>query len=154
MNRLIKCNETRGVTLANHHEMQSTRQVRSIFQFGKLGRMLISHGMRGVQNYVVTKVSFLFVLLDVVPVGLPVNFPVHMPKFITRVVGSVLSKFDRKPVIWAFMHAGYESFHDQSRPELHIGDLSDKIGIQVFQGLRFGAHRPACIDRSAGIRRI
>ena len=49
------------------------------------------------------QVGLLFVLLDVIAVGLGIDLPIDAAEFVAGVIGPVLGKFDREAVVGALV---------------------------------------------------
>jgi hypothetical protein len=63
-----------------------------------------------------------------------------MTEFVTRIVGSMFGKFDRKSVVGALVETCNESLDYEPGPKLHIGELANECRIQILQRFCFYAH--------------
>ena len=114
--------------------------------------MPIAHGSRRVQHHVMSQVGLLFVLFYVMPICLSVNLPIHVSEFVSGIVWSMLSKFDREAVIGTFVKPGYEPLDNQSGPQLHIGNLTYKGRVEVFEGLCICTHGFCTLKKECELR--
>ncbi len=131
---LIEEGQSDRILLVNHHVGKRGSKGGGIVQFGDLPRRCECHRPAGVQHQVRLQVCLFLVLLDVEAVGSPVDLPVNVTDLITRHVRPVFRKLHAEAVIGAAMESRNEAFHDQPRPQLHVGQFGDDMGKKICPG--------------------
>src|SRR5262245_34912188 len=91
-----------------------------IVEFGENSRPAVGHGRTRVDDEGDAYVAFVFVLLDVVPVGSGEGAPVEPAEIFTGRVFAVLGKFDIEAVKRAVVHAADRTFDESPRAEREV----------------------------------
>src|ERR1019366_4607921 len=97
----------------------------------------VRHAAAGIDEKVGVEIGFLFVLLDVVAVGLAEDAPVNVANLVAGVILAMLGELDTEALVGTFMHAAQEAGDDVARNEAQPAVFGEGRGIEEY-GWRVG----------------
>ncbi len=115
-----KDRQTDRILLLDHHVRKRRGKIGGVLDLPNVPRRCVLHRATRIHHDVRFEIRLLFVLLDVVAIGLTVNLPVNVFDLITGHVLPMLSELDAEAVIGTLVQACDEAFDDESCPKLHI----------------------------------
>ena len=90
----------------------------------------VFHAPRRINDEVCLEIGFLFILLDVIPVGLAVGAPVDMSDLVARAVLPMLGELHRKPLEGALVQTRHHPFNHEPREQFEPAETGQRGGVE------------------------
>src|SRR5690554_3803670 len=113
--------------------------IRDIVELGMGGFLALKiHRTRGVHDHIGPKIGLVFVLFDIIFVGLGVDLPIDMANLMAGRIFGIFGEFDRPAVMRRAVHARENPLDQRLRLELHGAQLVEDGWVQKFGAQRLG----------------
>jgi len=119
-----------GILLFDNYISQGGGYQPGIFPLGERRSLgAIPHGLTAVEQQIAGEIGLGFILFQIVTIRFGVDFPVDITQVIAGRVLPMLGELGGKTVKRAFMCPGNVAFHNLSRRQIQVLNLSERLRI-------------------------